>query len=114
MNEAADHSFILVQTTSNSVEVLKKIARLLVEKRLAACVQIGGPLESYFRWEGKTDSAKEWLCSIKTTKETWPQVREAIQELHNYDTPEIIVLPIVDGSDSYLKWVRDNVANPDG
>ncbi len=103
--------FILVQTTSGENTVLEKIARQLVMERLAACVQISGPLKSYFSWEGKIDSASEWLCSIKTTRQAWRRVEQTIVELHNYGLPEIIVLPIIDGSTAYLEWVRENVSD---
>lgn len=101
---------ILVQTTSDDQAVLKKIGRQLVLERLAACIQIGGPVESQFDWEGKIDTVREWVCTAKTTREAWPRVLQTIQEMHNYDTPEIIALPIWSGSDAYLSWVRANVS----
>ena len=101
---------ILVRTTSSDVAVLKKIGRQLVLERLAACAQVAGPIESQFYWEGKIDTVEEWSCSIKTTTEAWPRVRQTILEMHNYDTPEIVVVPIIDGSEAYLNWVRENVS----
>ena len=101
--------FILVRTTSNDVAILQKIGRQLVLERLAACVQISGPLQSQFYWEGKIDMVEEWSCSVKTTRDAWQRVQQTIQEMHNYDTPEIVVVPIIDGSASYLNWIRENI-----
>ncbi len=100
---------ILVRTTSSDVAVLKKIGRQLVLEKLAACAQVSGPMESQFYWEGKIDKVEEWSCSIKTTSEAWQRVQQTILDMHNYDTPEIVVVPIIDGSESYLNWVRENV-----
>ncbi len=108
MNDSTSE-FILVQTTSNESAVLEKIARQMVLERLAACVQISGPITSYFSWEGKIDSTPEWLCSIKTTRQAWRRVEQTILEMHNYDLPEIIALPILEGSTAYLEWLRENV-----
>ncbi len=106
----SDSEFILVQTTSSEVAVLEKIARQLILERFAACVQISGPITSHFSWEGKIDSTSEWLCSIKTTRKAWRRIEQTILEMHNYDLPEIIALPIIDGSTTYLEWLRENVS----
>jgi len=85
------------------------MARTLVEKRLAACVQIVGPIESTYRWKGQVETAEEWLCLIKSTRERWQELEGAIRELHEYETPEVIALPIVAGSASYLEWLQQEV-----
>ncbi len=97
--------FIQVMTTTESKEDAEKIARTLVEEKLAGCIQILGPLVSTYRWEGAVEQGEEWLCSIKTSKELFPAVETAIKELHPYEVPEIIALPIVVGSAEYLGWL---------
>jgi periplasmic divalent cation tolerance protein len=105
-----DSEFICVQTTSDDVLVLQRISRLLVEKRLAACAQISGPVTSHYRWEGEWQTAQEWLCAIKTTRQAWPRVEQAVLSLHNYQVPELMALPLVAGHSAYLQWLRDNVS----
>lgn len=85
------------------------IANSLVEARLAACVNVLPPVHSIYRWEGKLETAHEVLLIIKTTQERFPAVRDRITQLHTYDTPEIIAMPVVEGSDKYLDWLRDQV-----
>ena len=99
----------LVLTTAASLEESKKIARQLVERRLAACVSIIPKIESVFRWEGKVEEAQEFLLLIKTTEGARPRVQEAIQQLHSYELPECIALSIDEGSPAYLKWMDDSV-----
>jgi len=99
----------LVLTTTSSAEDSKKIARVLVERRLAACVNIVPRIESVYRWEGKVEEAQEYLLLIKTTEEAFPRLRDAIQELHSYDIPECIALPIENGSVPYLSWINESV-----
>jgi len=99
----------IVLTTAGSEEEARKIARHLVEKRLAACVNIIPQIESIYRWQGKVESSREWLLLAKTTQEKFPAVRDAIRKLHSYDVPECIVLNIEDGSSDYLQWLADSV-----
>ena len=99
----------IVLTTTGSEEEARKIARHLVEKRLAACVNIIPQIESIYRWQGKVDSSREWLLLVKTTQERFPAVRDAIRELHSYELPECVVLNIEDGSSDYLQWLADSV-----
>ncbi len=96
-------------TTLARREDAQTVARTLVEKRLAACVQIVGPIESTYRWKGQVETAEEWLCLIKSTRERWQELEGAIRELHEYETPEVIALPIVAGSGSYLEWLQQQV-----
>lgn len=102
--------YIQVFTTTEKKEDAEKIARNLVEKRLAGCVQILGPVTSTYRWKGNLESAEEWLCLIKSTKALCPQIEEAIKALHPYETPEIISVPIVSGSRDYLEWLKQELA----
>ena len=99
----------LVLTTTASLEEAKKVARALVESRLAACVNILPKIESMYRWEGKVEEAQEYLLLIKTTAGAFPAVREKIQQLHSYDVPECIAISVEEGSPSYLKWIEDSV-----
>jgi periplasmic divalent cation tolerance protein len=101
----------LVLSTAGSQEQARKIARALVERRLAACVNVVPQAESIYRWQGKVESAEEWLLLIKTTAQKFPAVRDAIAELHTYDLPECIAVKIEEGSVAYLKWLAEQVGN---
>lgn len=99
----------IVLSTAGSEEEARKIARYLVERQLAACVNIVPQIESTYRWQGKIESSREWLLLIKTTAANFSQVRDAIGELHSYDLPECIALSIEDGSADYLRWIEESV-----
>jgi len=98
--------FIQITTTCDKKEILQAIATKLVESRLAACVQIGGPMDSVFRWEGNIESASEWICTIKSVAGHQANIESVIFENHSYDQPEIIVVPITGGSQGYLNWIK--------
>jgi periplasmic divalent cation tolerance protein len=102
----------VVLTTAGSEDEARNIAHALVERHLAACVNILPRIESVYRWQGNVESAQEWLLVIKTIAERFPALREAIKELHSYDLPECICLPVEAGSDAYLDWISDNVKQP--
>lgn len=85
------------------------IASAIVESRLAACVNIIPAVQSVYRWQGKVESAAESLLVIKTTGDQFNALRDRILELHSYDLPEVIALPLVTGSEPYLDWIRENV-----
>lgn len=99
----------LVLTTTSSLEEGKKIARALVERRLAACVNIVPRIESVYRWEGKVEEAQEYLLIIKTTQKTFERLRDAILELHSYTVPECIALAVEGGAARYLNWIDESV-----
>lgn len=101
----------IVLTTTGTREEAGKIARSLVERRLAACVNVV-ETESVYRWKEAVESAEEWLLLIKTTAEAFAQVQAAIQDLHTYDLPECVVLPIENGSEDYLAWIGESVNEP--
>jgi periplasmic divalent cation tolerance protein len=101
--------FLQVTTTAGSREEADRIATSLVDRRMAGCVQIIGPVRSVYRWQGEIEHGEEWLCQIKTTREQYAAVEAAIREIHSYDCPEIIATPIIAGSEAYLKWLTDNV-----
>jgi periplasmic divalent cation tolerance protein len=81
----------------------------LVERRLAACVNLVGPIESVYRWQGAVENAREWLLIVKTTTAQFEDVRAALRELHSYELPECIAFAIEDGSTEYLAWIGSNV-----
>jgi periplasmic divalent cation tolerance protein len=98
----------LVLTTASSSQEAEKIAKALVERRLAACVNIIPQIQSVYRWEGKVERATEWLLLIKTRAEAFGQLRDAIRQLHSYEVPECIMLEITDGAEPYLRWIAEN------
>jgi periplasmic divalent cation tolerance protein len=99
----------IVLCSAGSQDEARKIARHLVEQRLAACVNIVPRMESIYRWQGKLESSGEWLLLIKTTVERFPAVRDAIRDLHSYELPECIAISIEDGSSGYLEWIAQSV-----
>lgn len=100
--------FIVVFVTTASEEEAEKIARNLVEEKLAACVNIINPVRSLYRWEGKVVDDKEWLLLIKTRKSLLPQVDKRVKEWHSYEVPEVVALAILGGSQAYLRWVKES------
>lgn len=103
--------YIQVLTAAGSEQEAERISAALVEKRLAACVQVVGPVSSRFRWQGKVEHEREWLCLAKTEASRYDELEAAIRELHSYEEPEIVATPIVAGSEGYLEWVSDNLGD---
>ena len=99
----------IVLTTVSSQEEARRIANVLVERRLAACVNISSKIDSIYRWKDKIEESEEFLLLIKTTATAYPHVRDAIKELHSYELPECVALPIDDGSEEYFKWIGESV-----
>ena len=104
--------YIQVVTTTENREDAEKIARALVEDRLAACVQLLGPIESTYWWKGSIETAREWVCHIKTHESLYDELERTIKAIHPYETPEIIAMSIVAGSNDYLKWLGREVRKP--
>ncbi|MBN1365398.1 MAG: divalent-cation tolerance protein CutA [Syntrophaceae bacterium] len=104
-------SYIHISTTTETREEAQKIAQYLLERKLAACVQLSGPITSIYRWKGRVETATEWLCLIKTREDLFEEVEATIKNLHSYETPEIIAVPIVKGSKEYLKWLNKETAD---
>jgi len=96
---------IIVLITAGSEEEAHKIAKLLVNEKKAACVNIVPEVDSLFWWKGKIDSARESLLLVKTKASLLPEVISLVKETHSYEVPEIIALPIMGGSEDYLKWL---------
>ncbi len=101
--------FIVVYVTVESAEEGKRLASALVEERLAACVNRLGPVQSTYRWKGQVERSEEHLLIIKTSEGLFGRLKKRVQELHSYSVPEVIALPIVDGNESYLKWLEDQL-----
>lgn len=101
--------YLQVNTTTETKDEAEGIARAVVEQRLAACVQVQGPIQSFYRWEGAVQSSTEWLCTMKTSRAKFAALRDVIAELHSYDVPEIVATEIVDGGPSYLAWLDESL-----
>jgi periplasmic divalent cation tolerance protein len=100
----------IVLTTASSEDEARRVARHLVEHRLAACVNIVPQIASIYRWQGKIEEACEWLLIVKTTAAAFPQVHAAIAELHSYELPECICLTIEEGSPTCLQSIAESVS----
>ena len=100
---------LVVQTTIDRREAAEKLAEAIIHHRLGACVQISAPILSVYRWQGEVQKEEEYLITVKTTNQAVTKLVELIRQLHPYDVPEIIALPIVDGSRDYLSWVAEQV-----
>lgn len=98
----------IVLTTAGSEDEARRIAKDLVERRLAACVNVIPRMESIYRWQGKVETSAEWLLVIKTRTQVFERVHDAIKELHSYELPECVMLEISDGSREYLKWIEES------
>jgi periplasmic divalent cation tolerance protein len=103
----SDHVVVLM--TAGSPEEAKRIARALVAKMLAACVNVIPGVTSVYRWEGEVQQDQEWLLVAKSRQDVLDDLTRYVQSLHSYDVPEIIALPLVGGSDSYLRWIDREV-----
>ena len=99
----------IVLTTAGSADEARKLAQALVERRLAACVNIVSQVESVYRWQGKVETAAECLLVIKTTGSAFDDVRAAIRAIHSYEVPECITLEVSDGEKKYLDWISASI-----
>jgi periplasmic divalent cation tolerance protein len=100
---------IVILCTCSSPEEAEKLARLLVEERLAACVNAIPRVRSTYRWQGAVETAEEVLLAIKTAGRLFPEVEEKLRAAHSYEVPEVLALPVVDGSAPYLEWLRGSL-----
>jgi periplasmic divalent cation tolerance protein len=98
--------YLQVVTTTSREADAERIARTLLEGRLAACVQIMGPVTSLYWWKEALETSGEWLCLIKTREDLFGALERTIRKVHPYETPEIVALPVVAGSRDYLKWLQ--------
>ena len=99
-----------VSCTIDSEAGARELAAALVEDRLAACVQVVGPVQSTYRWEGAVETSTEWLLLMKTSRERFAALRDAIVARHPFDVPEVVAVPIEDGLAAYLRWIGDSVS----
>jgi periplasmic divalent cation tolerance protein len=103
-----ENECVVVWTTIAASADGLKLASVLVEERLAACVNVLGEMQSVYRWKGNVEADRERQLIIKTTVRRVPALQARVRALHDYEVPEFIVLPVVDGSDAYLEWIRDS------
>lgn len=101
---------ILVFTTCPSVEEARRLARLMVEERLAACAAITPGVESVYHWKGAIETAPEWQVTFKTKGTLFTALERALRAAHSYEVPEILAIPVMDGSAAYLAWMDDELA----
>lgn len=104
-----DNKYIVIFITASSDAEARKIAKLLLEQKKAACVNIVSSVGSSFWWKGKIDSANESLLIIKTKASVLKKIIELVKTVHSYEVPEIIAMPIIGGHDDYLKWIDNEV-----
>lgn len=103
---------IVIQTTCGSEEDARRIARHLVDARLAACVTITPALQSTYRWEGKVEESTEWGLTIKSRRDLFAALAAELRTVHPYEVPELIAMPIVDGHATYLEWMDSELRPP--
>jgi len=101
--------YIQVITTTEKKDDAHRIAMSVVERRLAGCVQVIGPITSTYWWKGVIETAEEWMCVIKTRKDLYPELEGSIREVHPYEVPEILAVPIAEGSKDYLEWLGNEI-----
>ena len=113
MNRAKAGNSRVVLVTCPSLALARKVARAVVQKRLAACVNVvRSPVESFYTWKGKLEQAREYLLVVKTTTKRLAELEREVRRLHTYDVPEFIALPIAEGSKAYLSWLSESVPGP--
>lgn len=100
-----------VAVTAPDRALAERLAETLVTERLAACVQVGGPVTSVYRWHGTVERAEEWVCRAKTTRAALPALERRVRAVHPYEVPEILATPVT-GDAGYLAWVRAEVSPP--
>lgn len=107
-------SVLQVTTTVPSLEVAERLAEHVVERRVAACAQILGPMRSRYWWNGAIEQAEEWLCILKTSRDRYVELESAIREVHPYQVPEILATTVEEGHEGYLAWIAAETTRPRG
>ena len=100
-----EDNYVIVLVTTASKNEAENIIQHLLDEKLIACANIIGPVTSFFRWSGKVEKAEEWLMLMKTRRDLFEKLAEAVKALHSYEVPEILALPVVEGSKAYLDWL---------
>lgn len=100
---------VLVTTSVGSEAAARRLAEAVVTDGLAACVHVGAPVTSVYRWEGRIEQNPEWICHMKTTPERLDALMDRVRSLHPYQVPEILAVDVRTGDEAYLKWVEDSV-----
>jgi periplasmic divalent cation tolerance protein len=103
--------YVQVLTMAGSEEEAERICEALIENRLAACVQVAGPVSSTYRWRDKVEREREWQCLAKTEARLYEQVEATIRRVHSYEEPEILAIPVLAGSRGYLDWISANLSS---
>lgn len=103
---------IVILCTCSSADEAQRVATFLLDERLAACVNVLPSVRSHYWWQGAIESAEENLLLIKSSAGLFPAVQDAVRKVHSYDVPELLALPVVDGSADYLEWLRSNLRKP--
>lgn len=106
--------YIMVLITASKEDEAARIARDIVSSRLAACVNIVKGIRSIYRWQGKIEDEGEVLMVVKTRRDLFGELKKRVKELHSYSVPEIVALPIVEGSEEYLKWLQEETGGKSG
>src|ERR1700733_4717578 len=104
---------IVVLNTCASGEEAERLARSLVDRRLAACVTVISPARSFYRWKGAVADSAEWLLVIKTSRPLFARLCIEVETAHSYELPEILALPVIEGSANYLSWIDGELQAPD-
>lgn len=105
-----DIRFVQVTATAGTAEEAERLAAVALEGRLAACVQVVGPIASRYRWKGAVEHAEEWLLLVKTREDRFDELARVLKEAHSYDVPEITAVPITQGDGAYLRWIEEETA----
>src|SRR5580700_11253353 len=100
---------IVVFSTCATADEAERIARRLVDERLAACVNVISPVRSFYRWKGAVEDSVEWLLIIKSSRALFESLRAVLESAHSYEVPEVVAIPIVDGSPNYLSWIEQEL-----
>ncbi len=102
-------NYTMILSTAPTKDEAHEIASALVERKLVACVNVLGPMDSIYRWKGGVENAQEFLLLMKTEAELFESVRDAIRQMHSYEVPEVLQVPIENGLPAYLTWISENV-----
>jgi len=112
LTNSAEPGFIEVHSTTDSPAEADRICAAVVEARLAACAQVTGPIRSTYWWRGKLERADEYFLIMKTTQDRFAELARVIRENHSYEVPDIVAVPIVNGTEDYLGWISEETRTP--